>query len=157
MFNLEAYNEGDLLWLGEWSPTWLALLAILGAVVIGISAYDLRSLKPTRRWTLVSLRGAVYALAVLLLLEPAVDLKHVSKVKNDVAVLVDTSRTMSLTVEDSKTRYERTRRALEQIGPLQKRLAEEHEFHYYGFDSSAEASSSTALKKAKPEIGRAHV
>ncbi|MFU8806824.1 MAG: hypothetical protein ACNA8W_23660, partial [Bradymonadaceae bacterium] len=98
--NFGPYNTSDLLWLGDFSPRWIALLIILGAAVLAVSAYDLRTLKPWRRWTLVGLRAGVYSVAVIMLLEPALDLKHVSKVKNHVAVLVDTSQTMGLKVGD---------------------------------------------------------
>lgn len=148
---LEAYNEGDLLWLGDWSPTWLLLMALLGAAVIAVSAYDLRTLSPVRRWTLVSLRGVVYGLAVLLLLEPAIDLKHVTKVKNDVAVLVDTSRTMSLKTEEDTTRSDRASSALDQLSSIRDRLSSQHNLHFFGFDSDLESSSESALKESNPD------
>ncbi len=92
----EQYNSGDVLWLGDWGLLWIVGLLVIGALVVGLSAYDLRPLKPLRRWTLVALRALVYLLAVAMLLEPALDLKNVSKVKNNVAVLVDTSSSMQL-------------------------------------------------------------
>ncbi len=147
----EAYNDGDLLWLGEWSPTWLVALGLLGAAVIAVSAYDLRTLSPIRRWTLVGLRGAVYALAVGLLLEPAIDLKNVSKVKNDVAILVDTSRTMSLSTDEETTRYERAGAALDQIRGMSDELEAEHNLHFYRFDSSLETASRDALERQAPD------
>jgi uncharacterized membrane protein len=147
----EAYNEGDLLWLGEWSPTWLVILALVGVAVIAISAYDLRTLAPFRRWTLVSLRGAVYGLAVILLLEPAIDLKKVSKVKNDVAVLVDTSRTMSLKTDEGPTRYSRVQDTLDRVEKLADEVASEHNLHFYRFDSEPESTGLESLKTHAPE------
>jgi uncharacterized membrane protein len=146
------YNAGDVLWLGDWSPTWIALLAILGVLVIGISAYDLRTLAAHRRWTLVGLRGVVYAVAVMLLLEPAIDLKNISKVKNDVAVLVDTSRSMTLkTGEDAdQTRYDRASAALEDMKSVLERTKDDHNFHFYAFGDGLSPSSRSALAGAKP-------
>jgi len=148
---IEAYNEGDLLWLGDWSPIWLLVLGLLGAAVIAVSAYDLRTLSPIRRWTLVTLRGAVYGLAVLLLLEPAIDLKHVTTVKNDVAVLVDTSRTMSLKTEEDATRSDRVTSALDQIDAIKDRLSDDHNLHFFHFDSELRSSSLSGLKQAAPD------
>jgi uncharacterized membrane protein len=148
MLNWQLYNDGDLLWLGDWSLPWLIALAILGALVIGISAYDLRSMPERRRWTLVALRGAVYALAVGLLLEPAIDLKHVTKVKNDVAVLVDTSRTMNLKTVEGATRFERVGEALEAFKSTVEDRGDEHEFHFYGYDGELHSSSRGALTGA---------
>ncbi|QDG49721.1 hypothetical protein FIV42_02885 [Persicimonas caeni] len=152
MFDFGDYNAGDLLWLGDWSPTWVAILAILGVVVIGISAYDLRNLAAHRRWTLVGLRGIVYAVAVMLLLEPAIDLKHISKVKNDVAVLVDTSRSMGLKAgEDAdETRFDRASAALDEMKPLFERTKEDHNFHFYAFGDDVRPSSRNALAGARP-------
>ncbi|MFW5968313.1 MAG: glutamine amidotransferase, partial [Persicimonas sp.] len=153
MFDLSKYNAGDLLWLGDWSAGWIALLAVVGAIVIAISAYDLRNLSPARRWLLVGLRSVVYGLAVLVLLEPALDLKHVSKVRSDVAVLVDQSRSMSLKAdkETDKTRAERSREALDELEPLFERKSEDHNFHFFHFGDSLESTSGKAAGKGEPD------
>ncbi len=152
MFDLGAYNAGDVLWLGDWSPTWIAILAIAGVLVIAISAYDLRNLSARRRWLLVGLRAAVYALAVMMLLEPAVDLKHISKVKNDVAVLVDTSRSMGLkaTKDGDQTRYGRAQKALDDLAPLIERTKGDHNFHFFAFGEGMRPSTRKGLGQAKP-------
>ncbi len=147
----DAYNEGDLLWLGNWSPTWLVVLAILGLTVILVSAYDLRTLSPFRRWMLVALRTAVYGLAVLLLLEPAVYLKHVETIKNDVAVLVDTSRTMSLKTDGETNRYDRVGSALDDLEDTFQRRSDEHEFEVHRFDKSMTSASREGLIDHTPE------
>jgi len=157
MIDWDAYNEGDLLWLGDWSPTWLVILGLIGVAVIALSAYDLRSLARWRRWTLVSLRGAVYGLAVLLLLEPAVDLKQVTKVDNDVAVLVDTSRTMSLRADEKNSRYDRVRTALDQFAGIEDQLREDHNLHFYRFDRGTEPAPRGALEEANPDGGASNL
>ncbi|AWV89090.1 glutamine amidotransferase [Bradymonas sediminis] len=151
-FSFGDYNAGDLLWLGDWSPAWITMLVVLGTVIFAISAYDLRNLRALRRWTLVGLRVAVYALAVLLLLEPAIDLKHISKVKNDVVVMVDTSKSMGLRAEaDSEgTRYQRATEALDGLKPLIERGKEDHNFHYFSVGDGLRPSSLTALQAATP-------
>jgi uncharacterized membrane protein len=152
MLGFEEYNTGDLLLLGDWSPAWVVFLVVLGIAVLAVSAYDLRNLSGVRRWTLVALRGAVYGLAVLLLLEPALDLKNISKVKNEVAVLVDTSRSMGLKTSDSdQTRYDRARDALEEVQAIEEQTRDSHKFSFYSFDDDLEPSSATALQKATPD------
>jgi uncharacterized membrane protein len=144
--NFAGYNAGDILWLGSFGPGWIALLALLGAAVCGLSLYDLQPLRPARRWTLIALRGAVYLLAVLMLLEPAVDLKNISKVKNQIAVLVDTSRSMSLKVADGEvTRYAQVKAALAGFAPLAERTREDHTFTFYAFDTQLRPTSVEAL------------
>lgn len=152
MLDLEKYNAGDLIWLGDWSPMWVTVLALLGVVIIGISAYDLRNLAAHRRWILVGLRAVVYSIAVMLLLEPAMDLKHISKVKNDVAVLVDTSRSMSLKADEDaqETRFDRSSAALEEMKPVFERTNADHNFHFYAFGEQLRPSSPSALAGAEP-------
>lgn len=149
-FSVGDYNAGDLLWLGDWSPAWITLLVVLGTVIFAISAYDLRNLRAPRRWTLVGLRVAVYALAVLLLLEPAIDLKHISKVKNDVVVMVDTSQSMSLRADakDTDTRAARAVDALEKLKPLMERGKDDHNFHFFTLGEGLRPTSLSALSSA---------
>ncbi len=140
--NFSDYNAGDLLWLGDWSPLWIAVLVCLGLVVLGVSLYDLRPLRPRRRWTLVALRTAVYGLAVLLLLEPAVDLKNVTKVKNHVPILVDASRSMALASGEA-TRFEHAEAVVEALDLPQTMEDEDHVYHVYTFGEGLEESSAS--------------
>lgn len=148
--NFSDYNAGDLLWLGDWSPAWIAVLVIVGALVIGVSVYDLRPMPRARRWTLVTLRTLVYGLAVMLLLEPAVDLKNVTKVKNHVAVLVDTSQSMSLDAGDS-TRWERAKRALDQLELPDEMEDSDHIYDVWAFGDGAEQVTPTSLRAEAPD------
>lgn len=141
------YNSSDLLWLGDWGPGWIVMLILLGALVIGISAYDLKGLKPTRRWTLVTLRALVYLVAVIMLLEPALDLKNISKVKNHVVVLVDSSASMSLKVDDGQSsRLERVQKDLPQFAALEEQSKEEHEFHYFSYGKAPTETAQSSLQ-----------
>ena len=97
------FNEWSLLFLGDWGPFAIALLALIGLAVIGLSWYDLKDMRPIRRWTLVVLRSLVYLIAVALLLEPALELKNVTKVKNHVAVMLDSSLSQTLKVDEEGT------------------------------------------------------
>ena len=134
-----SYNAGDLLWLGDWGAGWIVALACVGALILGLSAYDLWTLRPGRRLTLLGLRASVYGLAVLMLLEPALDLKHISPVKNHAVILVDQSRSMALKSEDpEQTRHERASRALERALGLMRSPDRDHEVHVLGFGRGAQ-------------------
>lgn len=151
MFAFGEYNSSDLLWLGDWSPRWILLLSIVGLAVLLFSAYDLKDLKPLRRATLIGLRGLVYGLAVLLLLEPALDLRQISKVQNHVAVLVDTSQTMELGADESETtRYERVLSALRELSPTFDHLSADHHFDFYLYGDALELTSLAALSQLTP-------
>ncbi len=137
------YNEGGLLFLGDWGPAAVAALVLLGALVVGLSWYDLRDMTRARRWSLIALRASVYGLAVLMLLEPALELRNVTKVKNRVAVLVDTSRSQTLRVEDDSTRLDRVREALgkDAARKLLTEPNEDHAFDVYTFDEGLRPST----------------
>lgn len=132
-----------MLWLGDWSAPWIATLVILGVLVIGISIYDLRPLPARRRWTLVTLRGVVYAIAVMMLLEPAVDLKNITKIKNRVAIMVDRSRSMAVRSDDpDETRAEVAARVIDELDIPETREDDEHLYDFYFFDGEAEGVES---------------
>ena len=151
MFAFGDYNTSDLLWLGDWSPTWIAFLTVIGLAVLAFSAYDLRDLKLHRRLTLIGLRGLVFGLAVLLLLEPALDLRQISKVENHVIVLVDESQTMGLKTDDGEsTRFDRVRQALEEFGPLEEVGADDHHFDYFTYGADLESTSRSAIDGLEP-------
>ncbi len=141
---LGDYNEGDLLFLGDWGPVALILLTLLGLAVLGLSWYDLRDMRSARRWTLVGLRVAVYGIAVLMLLEPALELKHVTKVKNHIAVLVDTSLSQTLRVDkESTTRFDQVKDYLKspQMRKLLTEPNDDHIFDVFSYHETLEPST----------------
>ncbi|RVU48880.1 hypothetical protein EA187_05490 [Lujinxingia sediminis] len=146
MLELSNYNTRDLLWLGDWSLGWVIALGLLGLSVLLFSAYDLRDMRLHRRLTLLGLRASVFSLAVIMLLEPALDLKQVSRVKNHVAVLVDTSQTMSLNVAGEKQRrIDRARKALEDLRPT---FEAHHEDHHFDIFTYGDTLTPTTLEAA---------
>ena len=147
------YNAGDVLWLGDWGLGWIIGLLVLGVAVISLSLYDLKSMPARRRFTLVGLRAGVYALAVLMLLEPALDLKNISRVKNQVVVLVDGSKSMGLrTEDDSETRYDRAVDALGEFSTIIEERKDEHEFSFFRVGGELEQSSLPGVKSAAPVL-----
>ncbi len=130
-----SYNSGDVLWLGDWGTPWILFFLVLGALVCGISYYDLRVLPKRKCWTLVGLRIAVYLLAVIFLLEPAIDLKNTSKVKNQVAVILDGSISMGLpsVQQQEKTRLELIKEAVEALEIPATKTDDDHIYSFYQF------------------------
>lgn len=150
--SLLGYNAGDILWLGDWSTAWIASLAALAVGILLLSLYDLRPMTRRRRWTLISLRALAFAIALVMLLEPAVDLKNVTKVKNHVAVLVDSSRSMSLPASDDAdlTRFDLALEALESLDLPQNREDEDHKYALFTFGNELRTTTPQALKNQEP-------
>ncbi len=156
MFTFGDFDTTDLLWLGDWSTTWIVLLILVGIAVLAFSAYDLRNLTHYRRWTLVGLRGGVYGLAVVLLLEPAIDMRDTSQIPNHVAVVVDESLTMGLKVDDDgSTRMDRALEAAGELGPLREASEGEHHFDYFTYGAELTPISSSALMGIEPTASAA--
>ncbi len=151
MFAFGDYNTTDLLWMGDWGTLWLGLLAILAGAALLFSIYDLRDLRPHRRAVLIGLRAFVIALALALLLEPAVDLRQTSPVANHVAVVVDTSMTMDLTVEGDESRFDRARAAIQEVRDLQERYGHEHQFDFFQYGDEFRPTDANALMGLDPQ------
>ncbi len=134
VFGFGDYNTSDVLWLGEWGVGAVVFLSVLGIAILGLSAYDLRPMPALRKYTLLTLRAVVYLIAVVILLEPAVDLKHVTKVKNDIVVLFDASASMRLEA-DGTPRIDLAREAFENLNLPQSGSDDEHNYLVYAMES----------------------
>jgi uncharacterized membrane protein len=93
------YNAWRFTALTPW-PRWAVALFFIGAVAAVLLAHKgLRTeTRRPRRIALVTLRAVSALVALFLLLEPAVQLLQTARVKNRLAVLVDTSRSMNFPV-----------------------------------------------------------
>ena len=143
-----SFNSISLVWLGEW-PLWLMLTVILMVVsTLWLSWHNVRRLSLQRSLTLSSLRSIALLLFFTLFLQPAARLEDVSKVKNHVAVILDTSRSMSLPNESTPT-------ALSRLSAAHKRLKKakrvmdrwqsgEHQVDYYSLDGHLKAHQDLA-------------
>ena len=135
------YNEGEFLFLGNWGPPFLWLFGVIAVALIVLTWLDLSELSIRRRLLLVILRAFTLIAAIVLLLEPALELKHVTRVKNHVVVLLDASRSQSLETSGGQTRFER---ALTQVDRLRRRMSqpsEDHLYEFFSFGSELESSS----------------
>ncbi|BDG06116.1 glutamine amidotransferase [Anaeromyxobacter oryzae] len=95
-----AYNAWRLTALSPLPPWALALLGLAALAAVALAWRGLHGeARPRRRLVLVALRAASAALALFLLVEPALELLQTARVRNRFAVLVDASRSMAFPVE----------------------------------------------------------
>lgn len=82
--------------LSNWSSTLWAVALGLAATALLLSWWGCRRQRPAVRLLLVGLRVLAVAAVVLVALQPALQLRSVTRVPNHVALLVDASRSMAL-------------------------------------------------------------
>ncbi|MBI3178977.1 MAG: hypothetical protein HYZ27_04910, partial [Deltaproteobacteria bacterium] len=99
-----SYNDWTLVSLSPW-PFALKLAGVL--VVIAACALVVWSYRAARRrWPLGILRVLGALVVMGFLIEPALQLRVVRKVRNRLAVVVDRSRSMTLASTDGRSRYD---------------------------------------------------
>jgi len=132
-----GFNQASLVWLHAW-PAWALLCALaLGGGAWWLAWRSSARLAPPRRLALGALRLLTLCLLALFLLEPGARLEDVTRVKNHVAVLVDSSRSMTLPAgEEAREggRWGAALRALEAQREALDALAREHIVTLYTFD-----------------------
>jgi len=102
-----AYERGEIVWSGAWSPLLLALLFVGGAGLVAWSYRDQATrTSPATRWGLATVRGLGLALLLLCLLRPTLVLSTAVPQQNIVAVIIDDSRSMGIPDVNGRTRGE---------------------------------------------------
>jgi uncharacterized membrane protein len=140
------FNEGDVLFLGTWSTTLLVFMSIGVLVVLVLSYLDLREMKPRRRaHGLLALRILALGLGFLMLLEPALELRAVNKIKNHVAILLDRSTSMEVGVNGGRSRAEVAGHTLRQLQTWLTGPNDEHTFEFFQFGQTLERSPWEAM------------
>ena len=90
-------------------------LAVAFAALVLWGWWETRGLPRRRRFSLRALRGATALVAWLCAAQPRVVREQVEEVQGRLAVLVDVSRSMSIT-RDGRSRWEEARQVLEKLG-----------------------------------------
>jgi uncharacterized membrane protein len=148
------FNDHRWVFLSPWGRVGLYLG---GAAVVAIVALAWRAsagASVPRRAILVSLRGGAAAAALVVFLEPAVELRQVAREPNRIAVLIDDSKSMSLAeAADGPTRIERTRRLLAASQSALATWQTDHQVDYFTFSDVVSATTPAALA-ADPAQGK---
>jgi uncharacterized membrane protein len=150
------YNEYRWIALTPWGRT--GLIAG-GAVAVAIVALSWRASarlgSPLRRAAVVGLRAGAVGAALVLFLEPAVELRQVAREPNRVAILVDDSASMALQDEPGgATRSERARAILAASSATFADWKRHHLLDFYRFGDSVRPSTAESAA-AGPAAGRA--
>jgi uncharacterized membrane protein len=128
-YPLPVFTKGHFVFLSSW-PAWL--LVVLIAAAISALALLVRSklrnatpeLRTWRSWLIWALQSAFIALVLFLLWQPAILISELNSQQNIIAVLVDDSRSMSVSDVANKSRESAALAALQNavLPGLQKRF-----------------------------------
>jgi uncharacterized membrane protein len=140
------FNEYRWVFLSPWGRLGLYLGAACVVGIVALSWRASRGANPWRRTIMIGLRGAAALGALVVFLEPAVELRQVAREPNRIAVLVDDSKSMSL-AESPKgpTRIERARRLLADSSATLAEWERDHKIDYYTFADTLASTSLAAL------------
>ncbi len=160
---IATYNRGHLLFVGDWGPAWVTAFVVAALAVLVLTWLDTREMSRRRRALLLALRTLSLSVAIALLLEPALELKHVTKVKNHIPVLVDVSASQRLPGLGGDSRADNTRNALERLRPLLTGPNEDHIFDLLAVGADGrpvdldELTGSREGPLAPPRAGATHL
>jgi uncharacterized membrane protein len=144
-----AYNDWHLVWLAPWGRIGMAVAGLVAALTLYWSWRGYRrEPKPVWRVLLMALRTVAVAAALILFFEPAVELRHVTRQPNHVAVLVDDSRSMAIADSGEAkgpTRAERARRIIVNSAATFATWRQSHLVDFYTFSDTLVPTTEAAL------------
>ena len=152
---MDQYNAWRITALTPF-PHWAVALLVLAAA--GAVTLALRGLRGEprglRRTALVALRSAAALLALFALVEPAVELLQTARVRNRLAVLVDTSRSMRFPLEaGGPSRAEAAAALLRGHRGELSRLSDRVDVEFYGFAGDLAPAAAEAVERGLPATG----
>ena len=111
------FNEYRWVFLAPWGRLGLALGGAAVAGVIALAWRASRGANAWRRALMIGLRAGAAVTALVVFLEPAVELRQVAREPNRIAILIDDSTSMALAEDPhGPSRIERARRLLAASG-----------------------------------------
>lgn len=128
-YSSPVFTKGRLVFLSTW-PVWL-LIVLMALVVSSLALRTYRQfstvapkLRTWRIWVLSALQSAFLSLVLFLLWQPAMSIAALTSQQNIIAVVIDTSRSMSLADVQGKTRESVALHLLEKnlVRDIQKRF-----------------------------------
>ncbi|MBK9035988.1 MAG: hypothetical protein IPL61_32860 [Myxococcales bacterium] len=149
------FNEHRWVLLAPWRRRglWLGSIAVAAIAALGWRAS--RGATPLRRAAMVSLRAGAAVIALVVFLEPAIELRQVAREPNRVAILVDDSRSMALHDRaGGPTRTERVRALLDASTDALAAWRKDHQLDVYTFSDVVAPTSLEGVART-PATGEA--
>jgi uncharacterized membrane protein len=151
-----VFTKGDFVFLSRW-PVWvLAALIAAASVLLGFFVWRRRNrmaagLSGWRPAVIWLLQSCLAALLLLMLWHPAISIATLKPQQNIVAVVVDDSRSMSIS-EDGKTRIDRAKAVID--GGLRASLEKKFQVRLYRFGQLLERIQGTGQLTGQAQVTR---
>lgn len=142
----KEWNEWRFVLQAPWGRAGVIVAGVVAAAVLLLSFLGTRGERsPARRALLLVLRAGSVAAALVLFLQPAIQLENVTRLPNRVAVLVDASASMGLAEQPGAgTRAERTARLVGGAGAAFDAWRKEHHLDFYTFSDGSDGNGPAA-------------
>lgn len=147
------FNEFRWVLMAPWGRLGLWLgVATVGAIAALAWWGSRTAAQPWRRAALVGLRTAAAVVALVVFLQPAIELRQVAREPNRVAVLIDDSRSMTLKDRpDGRTRKVRVRDVLDASADALAAWQDTHLVDFYTFSDVVAAVEPSAIGATRGE------
>ena len=135
-----AYERGDIVWSGTWSPFLLAGIFVLGAGLVFWSyRWGRARARASTTWALALFRATGLAVLLICLLRPTLVLSTAVPQQNVVAILIDDSRSMGIPDEGDRVRGVVARETFaSQESPLLGEIEERFMVRHFRFSALTE-------------------
>ena len=140
------FNEYRWVFMAPWGRLglWLGTGAV--AVIAALSWYSTRTVGPWRRAAILGLRTSAATLALVVFLQPAIELRQVAREPNRIAILVDDSRSMTLREDaDGPTRVARAGALVDASAETFADWQERHQLDFYTFSDVVQPATREAI------------
>ena len=146
------FNEHRWVMLAPWGRIGLGLGAATVIAIVALAWRATRGASAWRRATMIGLRAAAAVGALVVFLQPAVELRQVAREPNRIAILVDDSRSMDLAEQVAgPSRLERVRQLLTASGDVLAAWGVNHRIDVYTFAETLAPTSLAALATRRAE------
>jgi uncharacterized membrane protein len=146
------FNEYRWVLMAPWGRLGVILGVAAAALACGLGWWTSRRARtPLERAAMIALRCAAALAALVLFLQPAVELRQVAREPNHVAVLVDESLSMALAEDpEGPRRIDRARSLLARSAKTLAAWQDRHTVDGFGFAESLETATLESLAQAEP-------
>lgn len=145
------FNEHRWVLLAPWRRRglWFGSIAVIAIALLSWRAS--RGATPLRRALLVWLRSAAALVALVVFLEPAIELRQVAREPNRVAIVVDDSRSMGLADHaGGPTRTQRVRALFDASSDALAAWRRDHQLDVYSFSDVVSPASLDGVARTPP-------